>query len=86
MLEVVPHAHDQYQVMYGKRRVAYVVAKIGAPINFLNKAQSGVELTDGQKEGICVEVREKLAAIVEEREASAQRLSKLIAGGEDDAE
>lgn len=88
MLEVdlKPHALDQLQIMVGRRRVGYVIAKIGAPINFLKKAQSGVELTDEQKTEIAEQVREKLGQHVRGVEAAAEKLRELISGGDSGAE
>lgn len=82
MLDVnlIAHAHDQLQIMVGRRRVGYVVGKIGAPINFLKKAQSGIELSDEQKADVAVQVREQLEQHVEAVNAAADNLSKLIRG------
>ena len=83
-VELIAYAHDQLQIMVGRRRVGYVVGKIGSPINFLKKAQSGVELTDEQKVEIAEQVREKLQAHVDGVNEAAEKLRSLIKGGDNE--
>lgn len=85
-VKIRPHAHDQLEIMVGRRRVGYVVAKPGAPINFLKKAQSGIELTDDQKVFVAEQVREQLDVHMKSLEEVAGKLRSLISGGGTDVE
>lgn len=81
-VKLIPHAHDQLQVMVGRRRVAYVAKRLGAPINFLEKAQSGLELTTSEKIEVATTVREYLPHAIKKDEDEQQTLDNLTKGNQ----
>ncbi len=69
---------NQCEIMIGRRRVGYVGFGENMPINFLNKATSGVSLTKQERIEAAEKTREQMETLNREREAMNSQLRSLV--------